>query len=89
MKSLLNCLTKETTQEQPTAVEWLFKNIWTNPPEILLEILDKAKEMEKQHIIDAYESGIEEGRMRESSEEYNLERYENAERYYNNKFKNK
>ena len=31
-----------------TAVEWLFKNIWTNPPENLLEILDKAKEMEKQ-----------------------------------------
>jgi hypothetical protein len=31
-----------------TAVEWLFKNIWTNPPENLLEILDKAKEMEQQ-----------------------------------------
>ena len=31
-----------------TAVEWLFKNIWTNPPENLLEILDKAKEMEEK-----------------------------------------
>lgn len=31
-----------------TAVEWLFKNIWTNPPENLLEILDKAKEMQQQ-----------------------------------------
>ena len=33
---------------EQTAVEWLFKNIWTNPPENLLEILDKAKEMEQQ-----------------------------------------
>jgi len=31
-----------------TAVEWLFQNIWTNPPENLLEIIDKAKEMEKE-----------------------------------------
>ena len=29
-----------------TSVEWLFKNIWLNPPENLLEILDKAKELE-------------------------------------------
>ena len=39
-----------------TAVEWLFKNIWISPPEKLLEILDKAKEMEKQQIIDAVDS---------------------------------
>jgi hypothetical protein len=34
-----------------TAVEWLFKNIWLNPPENLLKIIDQAKEMEKQQII--------------------------------------
>lgn len=56
---------------------------------IIKRIDDELLEMEKQQIIDAYESGVEEGRMRESSEEYNLERYENAERYYNNKFKKK
>ena len=31
-----------------TSVEWLFKNIWLNPPENLLEILDKAKELENR-----------------------------------------
>lgn len=31
-----------------TSVEWLFKNIWLNPPEKLLEILDKAKELENR-----------------------------------------
>lgn len=44
-----------------TAVEWLFKNIWLNPPENLLEILDQAKEMEKQQIIDARVNGVCEG----------------------------
>ena len=44
-----------------TAVEWLFKNLWINPPEKLLEILDKAKELEKQQIIDARVNGVAEG----------------------------
>jgi len=35
-----------------TAVEWLFQNIWTNPPENLLEILDKAKEMEEKNLLE-------------------------------------
>lgn len=35
-----------------TAVEWLFKNICTNPPEDLLEILDKAKEMEEKKLLE-------------------------------------
>lgn len=35
-----------------TAVEWLFKNIWTNPPEDLLEILDKAKEIEEKNLLE-------------------------------------
>jgi hypothetical protein len=47
----------------------------------------KFFELEKQQIIDAYESGIEEGKDRYSSEEYNLEYYETAEQYYNETFK--
>lgn len=74
-----------------TAVEWLEKEI-KNKFDFtiynkLFELLEQAKEMFEQQIIDAYESGIEEGKMRELSEEYNLERYENAEQYYNETFK--
>jgi len=46
--------------KQQTAVEWLLDRIEDvdNSPEIWELIKDKAKEMEKQQIIDAYESGI-------------------------------
>ena len=47
----------------------------------------KFFELEKQQFIDAYESGIEEGKDRYSSEEYNLEYYETAEQYYKATFK--
>lgn len=46
------------SNKKQTAVEWLFKNIWLNPPENLYEIIDKAKELEKQQIIDAYDLGM-------------------------------
>ena len=72
-----------------TAVEWLLNEIslTTILDKEDVKLFDQAKEMEKQQIIEAYESGIEEGKMRELSEEYNLDRYENAERYYNETFK--
>ena len=37
-----------------TAVEWLFEQVWINPVSALPKILEQAKEMEKQQIIDAY-----------------------------------
>jgi spore coat polysaccharide biosynthesis protein SpsF (cytidylyltransferase family) len=45
--------------KQQTAVEWLLDRIEDvdNSPEIWELIKDKAKEMEKQQIIDAYEKG--------------------------------
>ena len=72
-----------------TAVEWLLNEIslTTILDKEDVKLFDQAKEMEKQQIIEAYESGIEEGKMRELSEEYNLDRYENAERYYKETFK--
>jgi hypothetical protein len=38
-----------------TAVEWLFKQLWEEPKDKMVwyAILDKAKEMEKEQIIDA------------------------------------
>ena len=43
-----------------TAVEWLFEKIWNTPKDKFswYSILDEAKEMEKQQIIYARDSGI-------------------------------
>jgi hypothetical protein len=42
-----------------TAVEWLFKALWEEPKDKMVwyAILDKAKEMEKEQIMDAYNNG--------------------------------
>jgi hypothetical protein len=41
-----------------TAVEWLFKALWEEPKDKLTwySILDKAKEMEKEQIIEAHDA---------------------------------
>jgi hypothetical protein len=46
--------------EKQTAVEWLFKELLNSEPNILEwnKLLEQAKEMEKQQIMDAYKSGL-------------------------------
>jgi hypothetical protein len=58
-----------------TAVEWLESEM-LKPNLSMKDILDQAKEMEKQQIIDAYEKG-----------KYSFGK--DAEQYYNEQFKNK
>lgn len=46
-----------------TAVEWLYKNLLDNPmsnQDVIynINVFEKAKEMEKQQIIDAYKEGM-------------------------------
>ena len=67
--------------EKQTAVEWLFKQLWEEPKDKFTwnTILSKAKEMEREQIIDAYI---------EASENPALI-LEDAEDYYNETFKNK
>jgi hypothetical protein len=73
-----------------TAVEWLAKELLREHPVLTNhDAIQQAKEMEKQQIVDAYENGIQEGILRYSSEEYNLEYYNTAEQYYNETFNNK
>jgi hypothetical protein len=47
----------ERMEKQLTAVEWLFEQVWITSGEDLPELLEQAKEMEKQQIIDAYNNG--------------------------------
>jgi len=44
--------------ENKTAVDWLFKALWEEPKDKMVwyAILDKAKEMEKEQIIDAHDA---------------------------------
>jgi hypothetical protein len=62
-----------------TAVEWLEQKIKANPFRIENDRLwNKAKEMEKQQIIDAHDCGYIDGANKKN---------ETAEQYYNETFK--
>ena len=47
-------------EDKQTAVEWLFQKLWDQPKDKITwwEILDKAKEMEKNQIMNSYECGV-------------------------------
>jgi hypothetical protein len=65
--------------EKETATEWLFKQLWEEPKDKFTwnAILMKAKEMEKEQIIQAYyQNG-----WNDNDNEHN------AEQYYNETFK--
>jgi hypothetical protein len=64
-----------------TAVDYLFEKLWETPKDKFIwhRILIKAKEMEKQQIKDAYESGVWDLGCRNSD----------SKRYYNETYGNK
>jgi hypothetical protein len=66
-----------------TATEWLFEKLWDSPKDKLTwnAILEQAKEIEKEQIIDAVDETISEISMYKSSMTY-----ENGEQYYNNTY---
>jgi len=63
-----------------TSVDWLFEKLWETPKDKLTwhSILEQAKQMEKEQIIDAYDKG-----------EFNQGCNEDAEQYYNENYKPK
>jgi hypothetical protein len=64
-----------------TAAEWLFKQLWETPKDKFTwyAILEQAKEMEKEQIIDAYRHGFTEGTCFGSTTIY---KFITAEEYY-------
>jgi len=64
--------------EKQTAVEWLFKELLNSEPNILEwnKLLEQAKEMEKEQIINCYNQ----------SWHFRDKPYETAEKYYNETF---
>ena len=66
--------------EKETATEWLFKQLWEEPKDKFTwnAILNKAKEMEKEQIINAVYDGM------GTNFDQNIWR---ARQYYNQKYK--
>ena len=63
-----------------TAVEWLFQELWDRPKDKMVwyYILEKAKQMEKEQIIEAYQYGWWDGDYDNANlkEQYYKENYE-------------
>lgn len=73
----------QINKEIMTAVEYMEAIIYSNKEFSLLEIFEKAKEMEKQQIIESYCQGC----FDITQDEYIFPR-ETSEDYYNETFKN-
>lgn len=61
-----------------TAVDWLFQELWDRPKDKMVwyYILEKAKQMEKEQIEDAFKTGDFENTKVYSAEDYYKEKYE-------------
>ena len=59
--------------EKETATEWLFKQLWDEPKDKFTwnTILSKAKEMEKQQIMNAWARGITSENNATAEQQYN------------------
>jgi hypothetical protein len=70
-----------------TAVEWLAEELtlpeYGNNPQWVLQVIQQAKEMEKQQIINTYRDGRSDQQSEKQSRFYNRM----AEQYYNETFK--
>ena len=65
-----------------TAIEWLYIELWKqNDFSLPSNLLEQAKEMEKQQIIDAFNKGF-------ITDQWDKSKENKAEQYYNETFKN-
>jgi hypothetical protein len=67
-------------EKNMTAIEWMFQSLWEEPKDRMAwqSILDKAKEMEKEQIVEAFNSG----QAKEASECF----WTKGNFYYENKY---
>lgn len=45
------------SNKKQTSLEWLYKQVWITPISKLTEVLEQAKELHRQEIMDAYWEG--------------------------------
>jgi len=77
---VIEYLSKHEKMKQ-TAVEWLYLQLIKNPKTPWNDILQQAKEMEKEQIIDAWQNGI------YNCGEFNNPTIISGKQYYNETFK--
>jgi len=77
--------------EKQTAVEWLVEQLFGDNEIIGCsdELLQQAKEMEKEQIIEAYEQGYRDGETNLNTVNYGIDisKFADAKIYYNETFK--
>ena len=69
---------------KPTAIKWLYDQI-ENHGKCIYEVIEQAKSMEKEQIMDAFNEGFNEGCRYTTGFEQML--WEDDEQYYNETFK--
>ena len=65
-----------------TAIEWLYDQI-ENKGKCIYEVIDQARAMEKNHIIESFSYGV----INHHDAFKNQNKFSNGERYYNETFK--
>ena len=63
-----------------SSIEWLFEQVWINPVSKLPEILEQAKAIHKEEIMDAH------GEAQDELEDDGSWKTRTAEQYYNKTF---
>ena len=67
------------SNKKQSSIDWLFEQVWINPVSKLPEILEQAKAMHKEEIVNAYQAG--------DGDAYNLDETRDfGEQYYNETF---
>lgn len=74
--------------KQQTAIQWLIEQLLNlNPTQIEWhEAVEKAKQMEKQQIMDAYNQGYREGELDDEKFEGDISEFTDALLYYKNTY---
>jgi hypothetical protein len=72
-----------------TAVEWLAEQLCNAPILDYWGLVEQAKEMEKEQIMDAYEQGYRDGETNSNTMNYGIDisKFADAKIYYNQTFK--
>ena len=57
-------------EKKQSSIDWLFEQVWINPVSKLPEILEQAKAMHKEEVIDAWQEGAYQQSLLGASEYY-------------------
>jgi hypothetical protein len=68
-------------EKKQTAIDWLIEVLWAPCQGIPSDIIEQAKQMEKEQIIDSFRNGL------DDFDDKDTFYYENGEKYYNETYR--